>query len=408
MVRHTVRLPRSKSVALRLMVLDWIEGRPVGAAETDPDDVKALASALEALGRQCRKSPEGESAETHMAEAEFIEIHIEEGGAPYRFLMALAASLPGAKVRLTAGERLSNRPIMPLVEALAKAGARLRPLPGGRGWEITGERLRGGELEVDCSQSTQFLSALILASPLWERPLSPSAPSVSGQLPAAIPSWPYVEMTRRLVEAHAAGLARDEADWSAAATFLALERLTVVPLDFRPALEPPGRSLQGDSRIVGLLDACEEARAAGRVFEADMASTPDIVPSLAIHCLAGGVPFRMRGVGNLRLKESDRLEALRTEAAKFGWTLETEPDGLAWRGERVSDEPGEVEVCCHGDHRMAMAFAMLRPLGHRVSFDHPEVVAKSFPGFWEELAALERHLKDCGKGESGGGLKRKG
>ncbi len=375
-------IPMSKSIALRAMALKYSMG---------------LETELEGHG-SCKDLAEmerGIAILEYLPEGQEGKIEISEGAAPYRFLIALAASSPGKEVVIVPGKRLSERPIKPLIEVLHRIGADIQLLPEG-GLRIRGRQLDGSKLEgIDTAMTTQFESALILASPLWLNPPQWPTPDPSA------PSSPYRIMTRRMMEI----MSRHpdhfeiENDWSAASPFFALklilakrgERRIADEILFMP-LGKPEDSIQGDAKIHFLV---EEALEKGRL-EADMRLTPDLVPALAVGCALGGVPFRFDGVGNLRFKESDRIESLRSELAKMGYELKIEGEGLETTisCNAVGDSPGKVEIDSHGDHRIAMAFAIAEFAGWEVKIDNPKVVEKSYPAFWVEMKAFQYHLKN--------------
>lgn len=374
-----IELPYSKSLDLRLLALGYVDslrGGSMGAPDTSGAclDVVQFDQALGIL-RQAHEAADGD----------WRDVTISEGAAPYRFFMALAASTHGVKIRLHAGKRLSERPIGPLAATLNRIGGDVKRTNAAT-FEITGKRLRGGAIAVDTRMTSQFLSALLLSSPLWENGID------LDRIPNDFPSRPYFEMTRRMVEGYMKGrpIPPRERDWSAAAFFVEgdlLARHAGLPfprLDF-PGLPEPGQSLQGDSRTVALA----QEWLVPAPFEMDMEATPDLVLPFAFLCGLGGKEFRFSGVANLRLKESDRLEALKSELEKFGCRIEIGPDTLSGLPAMPSRREIPVEVDPHGDHRMAMAAAMARFGGWKCNVADPQVVAKSFPGFWQQLGLLD-------------------
>ena len=132
------------------------------------------------------------------------------------------------------------------------------------------------------------------------------------------------------------------------------------------------------------------------VFVCDMRSTPDLVPAVAVALCFSSVKFELRGVGHLRYKECDRLEALAEALASFGYVLEIGNDELIWNGLKSrSVPPGCVEINTRSDHRMLMAFAPLVFRGYSIRFDDLECVAKSFPGFATQFARLREDFGKC-------------
>lgn len=367
-----IRLPYSKSVDLRLLALKYVaEARGVSMPEVVPEsgtcrDTSEFGKALRELMQA------GGSRET--------KLYISEGAAPFRFLLALAASSPGKRVLIRIGRRLSQRPHAPLTDALRAMGASVERISES-GFSVVGRRLSGGSVRVDSALSSQYLSALLLASPLWKE-----QPDLSVDF-GNVQSRPYLEMTRRMLGFYLREefLPDREPDWSAAAFWIEGELLArsagrpFPKLDMEGLL-PFGVSLQGDSRAGEL---AKRFLRPGVMME-DMSATPDLVPAFAFLCGLGRKRFNFTGVGNLRYKESDRLEAIRMELGKFGCRVSVGSDHI--EGIPAGEPTNKViHIDSHGDHRIAMAAAMAVFAGWSVDVDNPEVVKKSYPEFWEHL-----------------------
>jgi len=299
-----------------------------------------------------------------------------------------------------------------LVEVLADLGAQLDPLgvPGFAPLEIAGGRFRGGRAKIDASESSQFVSALLMLGAVSTRGLTLAV--------ASLVSQPYVELTRAALAQFGAPVSElepgllsvgpvrmrgarvtVEADVSAACYAAAAAALTGGWVD----LEGVDRSsVQGDVGFFDLLGAMGAdidwgagvVRVSGaerlRALDADLSSMPDQVPTLAaLAPFAAGTTI-IRNVPHLRLKESDRLAAMAAELGRMGVPVEERPDGLVVEGCWASRQPpaDAVIVEAHDDHRVAMSCALvgLRRPGVRVA--KPEVVAKSYPGFWDDLRGL--------------------
>lgn len=405
-----VRLPLSKSIALRVMTLNALSRR-LGGGEAmipqlpDAGDVAGMERAL-----RCYADGGG-------------EVYIGEGGAPLRFFTALAASTPGIDVKVTASEALMRRPLKPLLDALHDAGASVR-CSGRTGYpplRIKGRKLDPAHVAITPAVSSQFVSALMMASPLWERGLNLE---FTGGKPV---SAPYILMTARIMSRFgiSTGIGQQsvtvepvpvraprrfdiETDWSAASYFYELALLlpgTPVPLE---RLTPPDDSLQGDSRcadIFGRLGVtttlhpdgsatllCDPGRldaflAQEEPMELDMGDTPDLVPALAVALCMAGVRFRFTGIAHLHHKESDRIHALAVELGRIGFGIEAGADFMAWEGARTPTGEDET-ISSYSDHRMAMAFAPAAARLPYLCIADPEVVEKSYPAYWEALRAL--------------------
>lgn len=393
------RLPRSKSLWARRLLLDALEGcrQPLRTDEALPDDIRALASALDAL-------EQGETV-----------IDVLESGTAMRLMLAYLAGKTDRPRRLCGQGRQHQRPIAPLVEALRELGAKIDYL-GEAGYPplaISPASLTATTAHLDASASSQYLSALFLLAPFLAEVTSIDT------RPHGIASRPYAQMTLALlaergyrweereegcftyrgrVAPSTAPLSEVEGDWSAASYAYSL--LTFLPVGSTcslPSLQMP--SLQGDAEalqeIFGVLGIQTERDTAGiclkRVatvappsFVYGMQHCPDLAPAVVVAFLGQAIPFQLTGVAHLRIKESDRLLALQTELAKLGYPLNVAPDALAWQGRR-EEAPTSPLLSPHGDHRIAMALAPLALHQGELRLSTPEVVAKSFPHYWQEL-----------------------
>ena len=392
----TVLLPGSESIAARALICCRTLGRRKLHNLPDCDDTRELAEAL------------------RLFDAGISQGHVYNlgtGATSLRFFLALAASSPGFDGVVDCTDALRRRPISPLVEALRSLGADIEYIAGeGRvPVRIRGRRLEGGTVELPDGLSSQFASALLLASPFWNRPLILSEKS----LPSV--SRPYFEMTREVMRrfSESDGLSyMIESDWSAAAPFYQLVLMrpgTVVRLS---GLSSPEVSLQGDSAVAALFSALgvttlfrEDADGAYVLIEADpdevarlaasdcpvrldMRDTPDLVPSFVLALCFAGIRFELSGIGHLRLKESDRMAILALELSKAGFRLAAEEDSIVWRGERCIPRKESPDFNSHADHRIAMAMAVVIAVAGNGSLAGKEAVAKSFPGFFAQLSKI--------------------
>lgn len=359
-------LPGSKSVAARALILNEILNLHLDFRHMpNCDDTRELAAAL---------------ADFHRGAGHY---NLGSGGTSLRFFVAMAASTPGFNGVVDCSDDLRRRPLAPLVDGLRSAGADIEYLNnyGQAPLRITGARLDGVGITVDSSLSSQFASALLMASLLWKTPFD------IGGLKTV--SAPYLEMTHRMIGIFRRLKPGDtyeiEADWSAASYFYAYSLLHPEREFYMMGLLPDGQSLQGDSACCGLFRRIAVCRREGREFEADMKDTPDLVPAMTAAMCVAGVPFRLTGVAHLRVKESDRIAALIEELAKAGYVLDADTNCLKWDGRKVAAVASPL-FDSHGDHRIAMALwsVGLRPV---VGMD---VVSKSFPGFCDRMVCLEK------------------
>jgi 3-phosphoshikimate 1-carboxyvinyltransferase len=343
-----------------------------------------------------------------------VEIFCGNAGTMLRFLIASLAALPG-RWRVDGVARLRERPVGPLVEALRRLGADLRYLgrPGCAPVEIAGGSLDGGATRLDAGESSQFLSALLMAGLAAPRPVAvevealTSAPYVEVTLAAVRQCGGRIETGRRpngnLELRVQPGLAPPprltvEGDASAACYPAAAAALTGGSV----MLEGLGAgSAQGDRRFLDLLaemgaevawrDGEVEVRGGRlRAVAADLSAMPDQVPTLAALAPFARGTTRILNVAHLRWKESDRLSAMATELRRLGAQVEEGADRLEIAGTWCEAPPpgGRVAVDAHGDHRIAMSLALVGLRRPGVVVESPQVVAKSYPAFWQDFLGL--------------------
>lgn len=386
----SVDLPLSKSMSARALIINKIGGFNLEPKVSECDDINDLNLAI----RQTNG-----------------KVNVGQSGAALRFLLAYYAATPGSDVLLDGWGSISRRPISLLVDALRNLGADIEycDKEGYAPVHVKGCRLAGGELTLDATVSSQFVSALMMIAPLMNNPLVirfDGEPS----------SLSYIKMTARMMTdcgvepeftyngllvpntPYTCGVEKVERDWSAASYWYAMAALSAGWVTLNDISR---HSIQGDSAIMGIaeklgvltdesedVEGALELSASPEVFsrlDLDMSSTPDLVPTLAVLSAALGIPFRFTGVHTLRHKESDRLEALCDEALKIGLVFEIERgDVLSWEGKRVPIHEIPT-ISTHGDHRIAMAFAPVAILIPAINIENAEVVSKSYPDFWVDM-----------------------
>ena len=386
-----IALPTSKSITNRaLLIAALCDGEPQVMHPALCDDTAVM---IDALGRDGGV------------------IDVGAAGTVMRFLTAYFATREGIAVTLDGTERMRHRPIGALVEALRRLGACIDYM-GNEGYPpllITGKALRGGDVVMDGSVSSQFISAVMMILPA----IGGGAITLTGDIVSA----PYIHLTASVMRQMGAqveitdyriyagdGYAGDgclvEADWSAAAPWYAIAAL--LPQSQLQLMGLVPDSIQGDSRLVELGRALGiESRfdSMGVALDTshfigcccssyvDMTATPDLALSWAVLLCLLERSFRMTGVRTLHLKESDRVEALRTELLKLGYVLKIESeDAVSWYGERVavSEQPPVIDP--HDDHRLAMAFAPAAVRFPGLVIRNAQVVSKSYPSYWRHLA----------------------
>lgn len=386
-----IDLPASKSISNRVLLLNALcatPGRLSNLAQCD--DTDAVLSAL--------------------AQPDASEVNIGAAGTAMRFLTAYFATREGREVVIDGTERMRQRPIGVLVDALRQLGADIEYVEaeGYPPLKITGTRLHGGALTVSGSVSSQYITAILLIAPV----IGGITLTIEGE----IMSRPYIDMTLALMARYGvkaewrenvihvpAGeyTALDftvEADWSAASYWWAMQAIVPQSRISLKGLEP--QSLQGDSRIAELMSQMGvTGNWCGRYLDlrsnggvgcccstfADLSGTPDIAQTLVVMLCLMGRPFRITGLRTLRIKETDRLEALRTELRKLGYVVKVEgDDAISWHFETTAAE-ASPHICTYHDHRMAMAFAPAAIRFPGLIIDDAQVVSKSYPLFWEHL-----------------------
>lgn len=388
----TVQLPASKSISNRALILHALSGgstRPENLS--DCDDTQVMIRALD-----------------HMPDV--IDIHA--AGTAMRFLTAYLCVTLGTHT-ITGTERMQQRPIRILVDALRTLGARIN-YTGNEGFpplRINGTQLTGSEIELAGNVSSQYISALLMIGAVLPVGLKL-------RLTGDIISRPYINLTLQLMHDFGAQAGwtsensisvapsgyhdtpfRVESDWSAASYWYQMTALAAGS----PEVELLGlfaNSAQGDSRgaeLFARLGVQTEYTPQGvklrkqghpvvRLDE-DLVDIPDLAQTFVVTCCLLDVPFRFTGLQSLKIKETDRICALITELRKLGYVVHAEQDSILWwDGERcpADEQPG---IDTYEDHRMAMAFAPACLVRPDIRINEPQVVSKSYPRYWDDLQA---------------------
>jgi len=395
-LNHTVDLPSSKRVSNRALIIHALSGGGMLPQNlSDCDDTDVMIKAL-------RDMPE--------------VIDIKAAGTAMRFLTAYLAVTPGRHT-ITGTERMRHRPIRLLVDALRYLGAEVE-YAGEEGYpplRITGRPLDGGRIEIPGNVSSQYISALLMIGPVLRDGLRL-------HLTGDIISRPYIDMTLWIMgefgaeaewtdistitvapKPYAARGYNIENDWSAASYWY--EMVALGGRDSEVTLTGlMDGSKQGDSSVRYIFSLLGVKTTFGTTeegvpttvrlsrnghcvprLEYDFINSPDLAQTFVVCCAALGVPFRFTGLQTLRIKETDRIEALKREMGKLGYVLrDVEGRELVWSGERCEPLP-DAAVDTYDDHRMALAFAPLAMKWGRVRINNPHVVTKSYPHFWNDL-----------------------
>ncbi len=339
------------------------------------------------------------------------ELNANDAGTAFRFLVAYLSIQSGTFV-LTGSERMQQRPIGPLVDALRTLGAEIDYL-GTSGFpplKICGKQLEGGHVTIDSNLSSQFVSSLLMIGPVLKNGLTI-------ELSGKQTSQSYLDLTIEMMRYFGAEVQKEgnriivspkiynpknyivENDWSSASYWYSLCALNPGTEFVLNGLHQ--NSFQGDIIIASMMSSfgvttkyesekiiisSEYRKLSESIseFEFDFSSYPDLVMTMAVLCAAKGVNGKFSGVGSLRIKESDRLQVLQSELGKCGVDVIIQDDILEIRPKVLFKQPGIIET--HNDHRIAMAFAPLATVLNSISFDNIDVVSKSYPEFWNQLA----------------------
>ena len=411
-VDAVVAVPGSKSIANRALVCAALApGTSELSNVPDGDDTAAMLAGLTAMGAAVdtngtRVRLTGIGDPRVIGE---VEVHAALAGTTSRFLTALAA-LGSSPVTIDGFPALRRRAFGPLHDALVQLGVRVTP---GDGWGQLPVTVQGppvaGAVSIAGDVSSQYITALML--------IGPSLPDgLRVELTSALVSRPYVEMTAAVMEAF--GIAG--VDVGRSHVHVAPQRYVTTHYDVEPdassasyplavAAVRGGRveiaglgdcSLQGDARFADLLgamgctverrgDATTVDRADGatlRGIDVDMADVSDLVPTVAAVAMFADTPTRISGVGFIRGKESDRIGDLARELRALGGAVEETDDGLVVHPSR--DRLRGATLATHHDHRLAMAFGVVGTVVAGVEVDDPDVVTKSWPGYWQMLDGL--------------------
>ncbi len=412
-VNATVLPPGSKSLTNRaLIVASLASGRSVLSGALQANDTLAMLSCLRVLGVQIVESDGGRTLAVDGVDgrppAEGAVLDAQLSGTTARFIAPLAC-LGTTTAVLDGEEPLRRRPMLDFLNAREQLGASVEPFgePGHLPVQLEGPGLAGGVVQLAGDVSSQFLSGLMLSGPCMRRGLEVV-------LTTSLVSRPYVEMTAAVMRSFGADVTvedarvtvsaggynavedyRIEPDASAASYFFALAALT----EGRIRIEGlGGNSTQGDVRFAEILgemgaevvitDEFVEVAGTGELngITVDMSDCSDTAQTLAAVAACASGPTVVTGIGFIRGKETDRIAAVVTELERLGLHATNDVDGFTVHPGRVT--PAVVQT--YDDHRMAMSFAVLGSVQPGVQISDPGCVAKTYPGFWDDLASLHR------------------
>lgn len=380
----------SKSETNRLLLLQALFPNITLANTSNSDDSEVMQKALN-------------------GNEELVDIH--HAGTAMRFLTAYFAVNEGHEVVLTGSTRMKERPIKVLVEALQQLGAQIS-YENEEGYppiRIEGQKITAHKVNIPANVSSQYISALLLIAPKLQN-------GIELTLVGEITSIPYIKMTLALlndlnIQTSFEGnvikvypkteveskVMTVESDWSSASYFFSLAALAneaSISLDSYKE-----NSLQGDSALVEIyakmgvetrfednkITLVKQPNFKLETLKIDLNNTPDIAQTIVVTCLGLGIGCHLTGLHTLKIKETDRLEALRIELTKLGANISVTNDSLTLVATKHINS--NVKIATYNDHRMAMAFAPLA-LKVPIIIENAEVVSKSYPDFWEDLKSL--------------------
>lgn len=405
LLNATINLPASKSISNRALIIHAIAGGKILPSNlSDCDDTEVIIKALQDM-------PD--------------VINIKAAGTAMRFMTAFLSATAGEHT-ITGTERMQNRPIGVLVDALRYLGAEIKyeKKEGYPPLHIKGHPLEGGHLEIVGNVSSQYISALLLIGPILKNGLEL-------KLTGEIASRPYIDLTLWTMQEFGASAEWTdvdtitvkpqpyqekeyliENDWSASSYWYEMMALNA-NLDSVIRLEGlMDGSKQGDSVVKYIFSLLgvktefdnQQAATADTVqsmnkpttvilkthhcllprLDYDFTGSPDLAQTFVVCCCLMGVKFKFTGLASLKIKETDRIEALKKELRKVGYVIKDENDNtLIWDGEQC--EPTNEPIDTYEDHRMAMAFAPIAFKLPSLTINNPEVVSKSYPHFWRDL-----------------------
>jgi len=405
----TLDCPASKSYTNRaLLIAALADGVSILRNPLLSDDTKYMHLALEQFGISIKQEDRAlvVSGTGGLMKCPHNEISIGLAGTTMRFLTTFCALSPGT-TKLTGEGRMLERPISDLLDALNQMGVNAHSVKnnGCPPVEIIGGGVSGGQIELAGGKSSQYLTSLLLCAPyfksdttiniigdLTSKSYADITLEIMGAFGVTVDNKSYTQFRVSAGQTYCATNYSVEADWSSASYFLAAAAITQGEVTLT-GLNPD--SAQGDAGFLNVLErmGCVVERAFKKIFikgnplrgiDINMNNMPDVVQTLAVTALFAKGETCISGIGNLKIKETDRIEALKRELSRLGARVEAGEDFLKIHpGTYV---PTDIET--YNDHRMAMSFALAGLKIPGVRIKNPSCVEKSFPDFFEQLEAI--------------------
>lgn len=396
-IQSNIRITGSKSESNRLLLLQALYPTIEISNVSNSDDAQVMAKGLEKSNG---------------------EVDIHHAGTAMRFLTAYFASQEGKEVVLTGSQRMTERPIKVLVEALQSLGADISYV-NEKGYppiKIIGKTLIKDKVSLPANISSQYISALLLIAPSLKN-------GIELELVGKITSVPYIKMTLALLSQIGVESSFDdnvvkvapkvevgkkalvvESDWSSASYFYSIVALCEIGTEITLSAYKKD-SLQGDSALANIYTSFgvtttygenivtlkKETQALSAKATFNLSNAPDIAQTIAVTCFGLGVACHLTGLHTLKIKETDRLEALHAELSKLGAVIAVTDETLTLEASQTINN--DVAIDTYNDHRMAMAFAPLA-LKTSIVINNAEVVSKSYPDFWKDMEQLDFQIKN--------------
>ncbi|MCF8429729.1 MAG: 3-phosphoshikimate 1-carboxyvinyltransferase [Bacteroidia bacterium] len=386
-----IDLPTSKSISNRALILNALLDKRIILNElSSADDTQLMQSVLL---------------------TESNEVNLQNAGTCMRFFTAYFACVQHKNINLFCSQRMEQRPIKPLVDALLNFGADINYLANENfpPLKIYGKKLKGKSINIDASESSQFISALMLIAPFIEN-------GITLNLTGNIASYDYIKMTALLMQQFGFSVSLSnssiaitafknqsiinnytiEKDWSAAAFWYLIVAL-------KPKLSVnliglTNTSIQGDSITAAIFEklgissietntglVIKKDKNALEFLEFNLLNAIDLAPALCVACAALNINATIFGLQNLKIKESNRLLAIVNELNKFGYAVNSLSDAIIINQTSNIDFKKSITINTYNDHRIAMAFAPLAILFNQLKIDDITVVTKSYPNYFNDL-----------------------
>ncbi len=389
-INATIDLPASKSISNRALILNALADSDLPIRNlSDSDDTRVMLAALD---------------------SDDTTFDIGAAGTSMRFLTAFLSKIVG-EWTITGSERMKQRPIKLLVDALNSLGANISYLEkeGFPPLKIRGCALKGGSIELDGGISSQYISALLMVAPAMMDGLRIT-------LTGTVISRPYINLTLQMMEEFGVRVYQKdnvitippqtykpviytvESDWSAASYWYEILSIAGQGSIFLKGLHK--NSSQGDAKIADIYESLgvrttykkdgvelTTKKTTIKKMSYNFIDQPDMAQTLVVNCCMLGLPFRFSGLQSLKIKETNRVEALIIELKKVGFVLFEPAEGmLEWSGERCAPA-ANIAIDTYDDHRMAMSFAPIA-IKQSITINDPQVVTKSYPAFWDDLKKI--------------------